>query len=245
MIRIMIVFLKIIWLSGVLAASHDTGIDSLLQIRKDAHDRYLSFIGNMKERSWVNLVALQVRAGEVISVDNVLIEKMLKREQQQYHSFETQREELEQRLEKLDHEINILELEKKYLYDRNRMVMVATGVLLLLFLVFLILYIAAHLKQSKLRMLHDHLVHRNSELEKELGEATSRLKEAGEREQEHNRCREEIMALTSEMKHLKEHSAELEQRVSAQRGALQEETRSRELMEEHIRSLITRLKQSL
>lgn len=81
-----LLFLNLCFLFLISPAGTQTDPDSMVKKRDSLLDDYASFKSRMKERTWLNIIDMNLRAEKIIETDNILIKDLISR------NYETERE---------------------------------------------------------------------------------------------------------------------------------------------------------
>ncbi len=204
-------------------------LDSLLTLRQNKYLDYTEFREAMEERTWINLIELNNKAGDVIAADNELLWHHLDREVIRNRDLTDQAEKLEMELAFATKELTHREgqlADHKYLNNLFLMITLGLSIALIIALAFLV-----------------SLFKRNRQAIYELERlwSTSDDQTASLREKERE-LHKQVRLLEVENKAMQQELSMLSDQKLAARKKLEEEIRSRQRAEEEIRDLIGQIK---
>ncbi len=205
-------------------------VDSALQQRNNAYLDYKHFQESMEVRTWINMVHLTNKAKNVIDIDNAIIDNILNNEIQKNKTLADEIEKLKLEIILLQKEAELKEIilkERQYLYN---ILIISIGILSILFLIILILFID---RQTRYR-------NAKTELERLWRTKDDTPKEGND--QQFQKLSNQLNDLNSENTGLKNKILEMQKTIDKKDDDLNNEMKSKKLVEEEIKKLILQLK---
>jgi UDP-2,3-diacylglucosamine pyrophosphatase LpxH len=209
---------------GLIQSAHTQELDSLLTDRQNKLQDYTQFKNNMKERTWINLIDLNEKAGIVINADNELIWYHLDREMARNRAMATKNDKLMLEMAFLNKELeNREEQFKEHMYLNNVFLLIILG-LSIAFIISLVILIA-QFRRNK------HAIYELERLWSMNDDQTTSLRDK-ERE-----LKKQVQLLEVENKTMRQELSFLSDQTSTARKKLEKEIQSRQKAEQEIREL--------
>ena len=219
--------LALLWISPPPLYAAGQRLDSLMNVRAEKFDDYSRYKNNMTDRTWSNLLELGKKAGAVIEIDQILISEYLEEEIAKNTDLKTS-------IEKMSLEMALLhkEAEVRGVLLRERQNQVRTFLIILVTLTFIlilsILVMIDRHKKYKFAVAEMERIWSASD-DKDPNSATAVLKDQIRKLNiENNKIKKELIILSDQKKDA--------------RKKLEDEIRSRQIMEREIKNLIGQIK---
>ncbi|MBN1339027.1 MAG: hypothetical protein JXA03_06880 [Bacteroidales bacterium] len=161
-------FSIIIGLMLASAAKPQEAADSLLNNRNGLLEDYTSFKSRMKERTWLNVVDMNLRAEKIIETDNHLIKNLLQRNYESEREFNLQLESLSDSLQVLQNENKALGNQSAGLEQIKIILWASLALSLAIMTLFLVLFIVNYQKHGRYRRIAEKADAINHGLQKEI-----------------------------------------------------------------------------
>ncbi len=199
-------------------------LDSLLTDRQNKLQDYTQFKNNMKERTWINLIDLNEKAGAVINADNELIWYHLDSQMARNREMATKNEKLALEMAFLNKELeNREEQFEEHMYLNNVLLLIILG-LSIAFIISLVILVA-QFRRNKLAIYElERLWSMNDDQNTSLRDKEKALKK-------------QIQLLEVENKAMQKELTLLSDQTSTARQKLEKEIQSRQKAEQEIREL--------
>ena len=207
---------------GLIQCAQAQDLDSLLTDRQNKLQEYTQFKNNMKERTWINLIDLNEKAGTVINADNELIWYHLDSQMARIREMATKNEKLALEMTFLNKELeNREEQFQEHMYLNNVLLLIILG-LSIAFIISLVILIAQFRRNKHAIYELERLWSMNDDQNTSLRDKERELKK-------------QIQLLEVENKAIQNELALLSDQTSTARKKLEKDIQSRQKAEQEIR----------
>ncbi|MCD4736834.1 MAG: hypothetical protein K8R53_12380 [Bacteroidales bacterium] len=250
----------IFWATGLHFITGQTQSDTLIKARKSQIDDYTSFKEKMKERTWLNLVNMNLKAEKILKTDDELIINLIRGSFETERTYNTKISELREEIKNLKIELEKSNREIEKYQGRIPLFLYSLVGLAALLILFFILFIVKQRNYSGQR----YKTEKSDAILKELNKEIELLNENIRTKEElirnnESRFKAETMAielnnqqkgtdierLESEITDLKEMNGNLRSNIRQLENDLQKEVKIKQEVENKISMLIERLKEKI